>query len=66
MIPDGDSDSMQLFDCDGKPVGAVNMRQRLDGQPPRRVVWRGRVFVEGGEEGNFYGPCEMGEIELTK
>ncbi len=29
---------------------------------PRRIVWKGRLFQEGGGSGSYYKDCQAGEI----
>lgn len=51
----------KLFDLDNKQVGTVMLQPRLASDPPRRVVWQGRMFIEGDGTG-FYGPDEFAEL----
>ncbi len=52
----------KLYDLDNKLVGTLALPPRLPSQPPRRVIWQGRPFLEGDGTG-FYGPDEFAEIQ---
>ena len=56
------NDILELFDLNDKKVGEVEMSPRAENAGPRKVIFRGRRFIEGGAEGSFYGANQCGEV----
>jgi hypothetical protein len=52
----------ELYDLDGNLVSRVNLPARQPGNPARSVVWRGRLFVEGGGPDNLYETGQLAEV----
>lgn len=51
----------KFFDRDDKLFGTVSLPPRRVDEPPRKVVFRGRAFIEGDGTG-FYGADEFSEV----
>lgn len=50
-----------FFDRDNQRVGQMLLRPRLPSEAPRRIIFGGKVFIEGDGTG-FYGENEFAEL----
>jgi hypothetical protein len=51
-----------LFNSSDQEVGRVEIPPRINGQPPRALIFKGIRFEEGGGPDSFYGPGQFAEV----
>ncbi len=56
------TEKLELFDLQDKRVSEITLPVRQPGAPPREIVWRGRLFREGGGKDSFYEPGQLAEV----
>lgn len=54
----------RLYDKMDRLVDYVEMPRRQPEQPPRKIIYKGKTYVEGSDGmDSFYGPGEFAEVE---
>ena len=56
------TEGLELFDLQDKKISEVTFPVRQPGQPPREIVWRGRLFREGGGKDSYYDAGQLAEV----
>lgn len=56
------TEKLDLIDLNDQKVSEINLPKRQPGQGPREIVYRGRLFREGGGPDSFYGAGQLSEV----
>lgn len=57
------SEKVKLYDLDNNLVDVIGVPPRMPDSPSRRLIYRGKKYIEGGAEDSFYKYGEFAEVE---
>ena len=52
----------EIFDAEDNKIGEVSLPPRLKQEPRRTIAYKGKKYIEGGDDGCYYRRNQFSEV----